>query len=63
MLFFPTGASLGAGQISTSIHVGLSLDSEEDPFRVSLFASCLPNRNAISVESKHYASAHVSVNK
>lgn len=63
MLFFPTGTSPHAGQMLTNIPVGLSLDSEENPVRVSLFASCLPNRNVISVPSKHYASAHVSVNK
>lgn len=52
-----------AGQISASKHVGFPLDSEEYPIIVSLFASCLPNRNVISVASKHYASAHVAVNK
>lgn len=63
ILFLPTYASPGVGQISTSIHVGFPLNSEEDPIIVSLFASCLPNRNVISVASKRYASAHVAVNK
>lgn len=63
MLFFPTYACPSAEQISASSHVGFPLDSEEDPIIVSLFASCLPNRNVISVASKHYASAHVAVNK
>lgn len=63
MLFFPTCTPPAMGQISTHIHVGFPLDSEEDPIIVSLFSSCLPNRNVISVASKHYASAHVAVNK